>query len=119
MPATGDGNTTRHCWAPVGMILAVDLPASILEIMVRHAARVAISSGDVVTVLGASHSCAGHFCRHACKLTHSGSVVVLPDLDVIELYANRGPAVLRQLRFIKVPDGRSVAVCAVGGPQTS
>lgn len=113
MPTESDGSTPRYCWTPAGMTRAADLPGATLQNLIIAAANVALVNEEVVAVLGASNDGTGHFCRRACRLTHSGSVLVMSDLGVIAMYANSGPSVLAQLSFVAGKDGRSVAICAV------
>jgi hypothetical protein len=93
------------------MVLAADLPAQTLKALVIAAAQTAIENEEVVCILGASSNPFGHFCRLACRFTHPGSILVLPDLGVIEMYANSGPGVLKTLQFVASWEGRSVAIC--------
>lgn len=113
MPADDEAITARKCWAPPDMTRAVDLPAATLERLVIEAGRVALGVGDVVTVLGARSGLfpTGHFCRHDCRYSHHGSVLVLPDTTVVELFANGG--VLHAFQHVDMGDGASVAIAAV------
>lgn len=113
MPADDEAITARKCWAPPDMTAAVDLPAAMLQRLVIEAGKVALRVGDVVTVLGA-RLCrypTGHFCRHACRYGHHGSVLVLPDTTVVELFANGGA--LHAFRHVDMGNGASVAIAAV------
>ena len=114
MPASDEAIT---CWAPPDMVRAVDLPREVLHRLVLHAGTIAMLNGEVVTVLGAALGRAwptGHFCQQPCRYTHHGSVLVMPDTSVVELFANGG--CLNAFQYIEGTDGRSVAIVAVELP---
>lgn len=94
----------RHCYAPVGMTPAMDLPPEIFKVAVEYASNVALAFNRVVTLLGGDHAGA-YYCRHTCQYDHPGGVVVVPDVVVLELQAHgNGPT---PSEMIKRVDGRS------------
>jgi hypothetical protein len=112
MPSDTDGITPRYCWAPADMTPATELPSELLRIIVAPVAARAMIFDEVITILGAvtnwSSYPTGHFCRLACRYTHPGSIIVLPDTTVVELVANGGTP--EAMRYIPLGEGRSVGL---------
>jgi hypothetical protein len=110
MPAEGELNILPYCWAPADLVTAVELSRDVLRRLVVHAGQLAMLHQEVVAIRGCSDLVVS-FCRAPCRYSHHGSVLVIPDLAVAEIFANGGS--LDQLQWIAGVDGRSVAICAV------
>lgn len=76
-----------HCYRPTHLVPILDLPAQVFHQVCSAAADIAIQHDDTVTVLGLVPG-AAVLCRHSCRFHHPGSVVVIPDVVLVELMAN-------------------------------
>jgi hypothetical protein len=87
------------------------MPHAVLWPLIRNAASVALWTDDPVSILGHIGGIA-QYCRGECDRDHSGSVVLLPDVMLMELVAN-GHAV-PETQKINGREGRAAYLFAVG-----
>lgn len=105
-----DVSTDKHGWLP-DMTPALNMEPGLLIALAEKVAEVALAHGHAVAVLGANEEVAA-VCLQECACQHVGSVVVVPDLLVLQLEANEvGPSV--PTAYLSMPEGRSVALFAV------
>lgn len=75
------------CQTPAGMLSILTLDRdTFIHIMLR-AADVTLAYGEPLTILGlTTHGAA--CCTNRCQFSHDNSVVVIPDVTLIELISN-------------------------------
>lgn len=75
------------CETPRGMLPVLNAPDPLFMVLVSRVADHAMASGESVTLLGSAFGdvvC----CRQRCRYRHPGSVVLIPDVVLIELVSN-------------------------------
>lgn len=93
------------CYRPPGMITASKLSGATFWRIAGFAADIATRTQEPITILGASPG-AAVLCRMDCQFTHPDSVILIPDVVLIELVANGFDEV--PTAVLKRSDGRSV-----------
>jgi hypothetical protein len=103
-------------YTPIGMRLATELPGPMLDRIARYSAGIAVMTGEPVTIRGTTTR-GVYYCRELCQFDHAGSVVVLPDVMLIELVANG--AAIPDTQTIELAEGRTAFMYAVTGQHTT
>lgn len=75
------------CPVPPGMIPIMELDRPMFELVLRQATDVTLAYGEPLTILGLTTYGAA-CCTHRCQFSHDDSVVVIPDVALIELVSN-------------------------------
>lgn len=75
------------CRTPRGMLPVLNAPDPLFLVLVSKVADRALASGEPVTLLGSAFGDAV-CCRQRCRFEHPGSVVIVPDVALIELISN-------------------------------
>lgn len=75
------------CPVPPGMIPIMELDKPMFDHIMRHATDLTLAYGEPLTILGLCYAGAV-CCQNSCQFSHNHSVVVIPDVALIELISN-------------------------------
>lgn len=75
------------CPVPLGMIPIMEVDKRMFDHIMRHATDLTLAYGEPLTILGLC-SAGAVCCTHRCQFSHDNSVVVIPDVTLIELISN-------------------------------
>jgi hypothetical protein len=96
------------------LVPAALMPHAVLWPLIRNAASVALWTDDPVSILGQVGGIT-QYCRGECDRSHEGSLVLIPDVTLLELQANGHVVPVTQK--INGRDGRAAYLFAVGDVQ--
>jgi hypothetical protein len=103
------------CYRPPGMCPVLQLPDVVFRQVAQRGADLALASGEPVTVLGV-YLTAPVLCQEPCHLHHPDSIVIMPDVMLVELFANgqlfEGDVTVQVIRR---SDSRSVRIYRTAG----
>lgn len=78
---------TTTCPVPPGMTPIMDVDAPVFDLIMRRATDLTLAYGEPLTILGLIPDGAV-CCQNSCQFRHNHSVVVIPDMALIELISN-------------------------------